>query len=152
MESRSTGLRVKQTDLKPSWQVLDADGKTLGRFSSEISRLLQGKHNPSYVRHLHSGDFVVVVNAGRIRVTGKKLDQKIYYRHSGYHGGLKQRTLGDVMQSSPEDALRHAVKGMLPKNKLGRQMLSRLKIYRGADHKHQAQIPTPKAEISGDEE
>ena len=133
-------LRIRAGDLKPEWHVVDADGKTLGRLSSEIAVLLQGKHKPMYVPNLNTGDFVVVVNAEKVHVTGKKLDQKRYYRHSGYHGGLTERTLSEVLKKTPTHAIKHAVKGMLPKNKVGRRMLSRLKLYAGASHPHEAQI------------
>jgi large subunit ribosomal protein L13 len=119
---------------------MDADGKTLGRLSTEIATLLQGKHKPIYVRHLNTGDYVVVVNAEKVRVTGKKLDQKVYYRHSGYPGGLKEETLRRVLDRTPTRAIRHAVKGMLPKNTVGRNMLSRLKLYVGDAHPHEAQV------------
>lgn len=124
----------------PEWHVVDAEGETLGRVCSEISTLLMGKHKPTYVPHLHSGDFVVVVNAEKVSVTGKKLEQKTYYRYSGYHGGIKERRLETVLQNRPGDAITHAVKGMLPKTKLGRQMIRRLKVYAGPDHPHEAQI------------
>jgi large subunit ribosomal protein L13 len=131
---------TRASDLKPIWHVKDAEGQTLGRLSTEIATLLQGKHRPIYVRHLNTGDFVIVVNADKIRVTGKKLDQKMYYRHSGYPGGLKEETLGRLMQKTPTRALKHAVKGMLPKNAMGRHMLSRLKLYAGPTHPHEAQV------------
>jgi len=119
---------------------MDADGKTLGRLCSGIATLLTGKHKPIYVPHLLTGDFVVVINAEKIRVTGNKLEQKIYYRHSGYHGGLKERTLKQMIERTPERVIKQAVKGMLPRNSLGRKMLLRLKVYAGPDHPHQAQI------------
>jgi large subunit ribosomal protein L13 len=126
--------------LKPAWHVIDAQGKTLGRLSSEIALLLQGKHKPTYVSYLNSGDFVVVVNAEKFKVTGKKLEQKIYYSHSGYHGGLKEVKLSVLLKKKPTRALRHAIKGMLPKSTLGRRMLSRLKLYAGETHPHAAQV------------
>ena len=119
---------------------MDVEGKTLGRISSEIATLLTGKHKPIYVPHLLTGDYVVVTNAEKIRVTGNKPEQKVYYRHSGYHGGLKERTLAQMLDKTPDRVIRQAVKGMLPKNKLGRKMLSRLKVYAGPDHPHQSQI------------
>ena len=128
------------SDLEPAWHVIDAENRTLGRLSSEIAVLLQGKHKPSYVPYLNTGDFVVVVNAEKIHVTGKKLDQKFYYRHSGYHGGLKTQTLSKLLEKSPTQAISRAVKGMLPKNTLGRRMLSRLKVYAGDVHPHSAQV------------
>ena len=132
--------RTRASELKPEWHVVNAENKTLGRLASEITRLLQGKHRPIYVPYLNTGDFVVVVNAEKIRVTGDKLNQKVYYRHSGYHGGLKETTLGRLLETAPTRALRHAVKGMLPKNSVGRKMLSRLKLYVGESHPHDAQV------------
>ena len=132
--------RSRALNLQPGWHVIDAEGKTLGRLSSEIAVLLQGKHKPTYVSYLNTGDYVVVVNADKIRVTGNKLAKKIYYRHSGYHGGLREQTLSDLLQKTPTRALRYAVKGMLPKNSLGRRMLSRLKLYAGDSHPHAAQV------------
>ena len=132
--------QTRASDLSPAWHVIDAQGKTLGRLSSEIAVLLQGKHKPSFVNYLNTGDFVVVVNAEKVHVTGKKLDQKIYYRHSGYPGGLKQQTLSELLQKAPTRVIRKAVKGMLPKNTLGRRMLSRLKLYAGDSHPHAAQV------------
>jgi large subunit ribosomal protein L13 len=131
---------VRQSDLTADWHVIDARGKTLGRVSTEIATLLQGKHKPSYTPHLVSGDFVVVVNADKFRVSGNKLATKKYYRYSGFHGGLTEQTLGDVLAKDPTRALKKAVKGMLPKNTLGRHMLSRLKLYVGEEHPHQAQV------------
>ena len=138
-----TGTKPYQTrasELNPMWHVVDADGKTLGRISTEIAVLLQGKHKPIYVPHMNTGDFVVVVNAEKIHVTGKKLEQKMYYRHSGYHGGLTERTLAQVLDKTPIRVIQHAVKGMLPKSALGRRMLLRLKVYAGPEHPHEAQI------------
>ena len=132
--------QTRASDLKPVWHVIDADGRTLGRLSSEIAVLLQGKHKPIYVPHLNTGDYVIVINAGKFRVTGKKLKQKKYYRHSGYHGGLKEQTLDQLLKKTPTRAIKYAVKGMLPKNILGRRMLSRLKLYAGVDHPHEAQV------------
>ena len=140
MQTYQRPHRTRASDLKPAWHVVDADGKTLGRLSSHIAVLLQGKHKPSYVSHLNSGDFVVVVNAEKIKVTGKKLQQKVYYRHSGYHGGIRARTLSAVLEKTPTRAITHAVKGMLPKNTIGKRMLSRLKVYAGELHPHEAQI------------
>ena len=136
--------------LKPAWHVLDAQGKTLGRLSTEIAVLLQGKHKPTYVPYLNSGDFVIVVNAEKIRATGKKPQQKVYYRHSGYHGGLKERTLSQLLQKAPTRAIKHAVKGMLPKSTLGRHMLSRLKLYAGESHPHAAQVAVRPRAASAD--
>jgi large subunit ribosomal protein L13 len=135
----NTKTKKKPADMA-AWHVVDAADKTLGRLSSEIAVLLQGKHNPTYVTYLNTGDFVVVINAERISVTGKKLEQKMYYRHSGYHGGLKEQRLGTLLEKKPGDAITHAVKGMLPKSRLGKQMIRRLKVYAGPDHPHEAQF------------
>ena len=129
-----------KNELKPDWHVVDADGKTLGRISSEIAILLQGKHKPGYVPYLNTGDYVVVVNAEKIHVTGKKIEQKKYYRHSGYHGGLKETNLQQMLDKHPDRVIKQSVKGMLPKNVPGRRMLGRLKVYEGSDHPHQAQV------------
>ena len=132
--------RTRASDLKPLWHVRDAEGQTLGRFCTEIAVLLQGKHRPIWVSHMNTGDYVVVVNAEKIRVTGDKLKQKKYYRHSGYPGGLKERTLAQMLERTPTRVIKQAVKGMLPKNTVGRRMLSRLKLYAGSEHPHEAQI------------
>jgi len=123
------------------WYVVDAEGKTLGRLSSEIAKVLRGKHKPIFTPHMDTGDYVIVVNAEKIKVTGIKLDQKIYYRHSGYVGGMKETTLKDMLKRHPERVVEHAVKGMLPKGPLGRQMYRKLFVYVGPDHKHAAQKP-----------
>ncbi|NOY45458.1 MAG: 50S ribosomal protein L13 [Deltaproteobacteria bacterium] len=125
------------------WFVVDAEGQTLGRLASRIATILRGKHKPTYTPHVDTGDFVVVVNAEKVRLTGNKLDQKMYWRHSGYPGGIKGRTARQMLERKPEDVLRLAVKGMLPKNILGRNMLRKLKIYAGPEHPHQAQQPRP---------
>ena len=140
MATSTKPYQARASELKPGWHVLDAEGKTLGRLSSEIAVLLQGKHKSTYVPYLNTGDYVVVINAGKIHVTGNKLKQKVYYRYSGYHGGLKEETLAQVLQKSPTRAIKHAVKGMLPKNTLGRKMLSRLKLNAGNTHPHEAQV------------
>ena len=129
-----------KSELKPDWHVVDAEGKTLGRISSEIAVLLQGKHKPGYVPYLNTGDYVVVVNAEKIHVTGIKIEQKKYYRHSGYHGGLKETNLQQMLDKHPDRVIKQSVKGMLPKNVPGRRMLGRLKVYAGSDHPHQAQV------------
>ncbi len=130
----------KKAELKPEWRVINAEGKTLGRLSSEIATLLQGKHRAGYVPYLNTGDYVVVINAEKIRVTGSKLEQKKYYRHSGYHGGLKETTLQVLLATYPERVIQQSVKGMLPKNTPGKRMLSRLKVYAGENHPHSAQV------------
>jgi len=132
---------VKKGDIKRDWYLVDAQGKTLGRLASEIAKILRGKHKPIYVPHLDCGDYVIVVNAEKVRVTGKKLDQKFYYRHSGYPGGLKSINLRNQLQKHPTRVLEAAVRGMLPKNRLGRAMIKKLKVYAGGSHPHQAQQP-----------
>jgi len=132
---------AKPKDIKREWFLVDAEGKTLGRLATKIAEILRGKHKPIYTPHLDCGDYVVVINADKIRVTGRKLDQKIYYRHSGYPGGLKSITLRDQLQKHPERVLEAAVRGMLPKNRLGRKMFKKLKVYVGDSHPHQAQQP-----------
>tara|TARA_B100001079_G_scaffold116563_1_gene100252 strand:- start:602 stop:1030 length:429 start_codon:yes stop_codon:yes gene_type:complete len=131
----------KRTDIADSWILLDAKGQTLGRFAAKVASMLSGKNKPEYTPNADMGDYVVVVNAKEINVTGKKLDQKIYYRHSGYPGGIKSKPLREVMENSASDALKSAVKGMLPKNKLGKQMLTKLKVYDDEKHPHSAQKP-----------
>ena len=132
---------VKANEIKREWYLINAEGKTLGRLASEIAKILKGKHKPIYSPHLDCGDYVIVINAEKIRVTGRKLDQKIYYRHSGYPGGLKSITLREQFARHPERVIKAAVKGMLPKNRLGRKMLKKLKVYAGDSHPHQAQKP-----------
>ena len=123
------------------WCVVDAEGKTLGRLASEVANVLRGKNKPTYTPHIDTGDYVIVVNAEKIQVTGKKLDQKIYYHHSEYVGGMKEATLREMMQKKPEFVITHAVKGMLPKGPLGRQMLKKLHVYAGPEHNHATQKP-----------
>jgi large subunit ribosomal protein L13 len=123
------------------WLVVDATGQTLGRLASRIADTLRGKDKPEYTPHVDVGDFVIVVNAEQVSVTGKKREEKLYYRHSGYPGGLRHRTLGDMLERRPEEVIRLAVKGMLPRNRLGRAQLRKLKIYAGPDHPHAAQKP-----------
>lgn len=123
------------------WYVVDAEGKTLGRLASEVANVLRGKNKPTYTPHIDTGDYVIVVNAEKIQVTGKKLDQKIYYHHSEYVGGMKEATLREMMQKKPEFVITHAVNGMLPKGPLGRQMLKKLHVYAGPEHNHAAQKP-----------
>ncbi len=134
---------AKPTDRERNWLVVDANGQTLGRLSTQIADALRGKRKPTYTPHIDTGDFVVVINAEKISVTGNKLTDKRYYRHSGYPGGLKSRTLAEQLDRQPEEVLRHAVKGMLPRNRLARKQLTKLKIYAGPEHPHQAQQPVP---------
>jgi large subunit ribosomal protein L13 len=132
---------AKPREIEQTWYLLDAEGKTLGRLATQIADLLRGKGKPQYTPHIDTGDFVVVVNAERIHVTGNKLEQKLYYRHSGYPGGLRSRTLADQLARRPEEVIRKAVKGMLPKNKLAARQIVKLKVYAGPDHPHEAQNP-----------
>ncbi len=132
---------AKQEDIKRSWHLVDANGKTLGRLASVVASVLKGKTKPVYTRHVDTGDFVIIVNADKVHLTGKKLDQKVYYRHSGYPGGLKSVTAGTLMKSKPEQIIKSAVAGMLPKTQLGKAMLSKLKVYSGEKHPHDAQQP-----------
>jgi large subunit ribosomal protein L13 len=131
----------KKKEIEKKWWLIDADGKILGRLATEISILLQGKRNPEFVKFMDSGDFVVVINAEKVKVTGKKLEQKKYYSHSGYPGGIKDKNLMELLEKNPEEVLRRAVRGMIPKNKLGRAMYKKLKVYRGPEHPHEAQKP-----------
>jgi large subunit ribosomal protein L13 len=132
---------AKPGEVPRKWWVVDAEGKNLGRLASEIAIVLRGKNKPQYTPHVDTGDFVVVVNAQKIAVTGNKLQGKIYYRHSGYPGGLRSRTLGEMLERRPNEVLRKAVKGMLPKNRLAARQLTKLKIYAGPEHPHVAQKP-----------
>jgi large subunit ribosomal protein L13 len=134
---------AKPGEIERHWYVVDAEAKTLGRLATQIADVLRGKDKPAYTPHVDTGDFVIVVNAEKVHVTGQKLDQKIYYRHSGYPGGLRTRTLREQLERRPEEVLRKAVKGMLPKNKLASGQLRKLKIYAGPDHPHAAQNPEP---------
>jgi len=128
-------------ELKKKWYLIDAEEKILGRLATQIAMILSGKNKPIYTPHLDTGDFVVVINAAKVKVTGRKEEKKIYYYHSGYIGSLRERTLGEMRQRKPEEIIYRAVKGMIPKNKLGRKMLTKLKVYPGEDHLHQAQKP-----------
>ena len=132
---------AKKEEIERGWYVVDAEGQTLGRLASKIAPKLKGKHKPIYTPHLDCGDFVVVINADKVRVTGRKMDQKFYYRHSGYPGGIKSISLRDQLAQHPERVVQAAVRGMLPKNKLGRKMIKKLKVYAGDSHPHSAQQP-----------
>jgi large subunit ribosomal protein L13 len=134
---------AKPGEVEQRWYVVDADGATLGRLASQIAETLRGKRKPQYTPHVDTGDFVVVVNAEKIAVTGKKLDEKLYYRHSGYPGGLRSRPLREELNRRPTEVLRKAVKGMLPRNRLGRAQIRKLKVYAGPEHPHAAQAPAP---------
>ena len=131
------------SDRERSWVLVDASGKTLGRLATQIADILRGKRKPEYTPHIDTGDFVVVINARDIAVTGNKREQKRYYRHSGYPGGLRSRTLGEQLERRPEEVIRRAVRGMLPRNRLARRQITKLKVYAGPDHPHAAQKPEP---------
>ncbi|MEJ2150249.1 MAG: 50S ribosomal protein L13 [Chloroflexota bacterium] len=134
---------AKPGDIERSWYIVDADGQTLGRMASQIASILRGKHKPMFTPHMDCGDYVIVVNAEKVHVTGNRLDDKMYYRHSGYPGGLKQTPLREMLKTRPERVIEEAVRRMLPKNNLGRHMLKKLKVYAGPEHQHQAQNPEP---------
>ena len=131
---------LKGAEIEKRWQVVDAEGQTLGRLATQVAGLLMGKHKPTYSPHLDMGDFVIIVNAKKVRVTGNKMEDKKYYRHTGYMGGLKTTSLGSMMERHPDRVLRLAVRGMLPRNRLARHVLRHLKVYAGPDHPHQAQV------------
>jgi len=133
---------VKKADIDQKWHIVDLKGKVLGRAASEIAKVLRGKNKPCFANHMDAGDFVIVVNAEKVRLTGNKLIGKMYYRHSGYPGGLTTTAAGKMLEQKPQELIRTAVKGMLPKNKLGRQMFTKLKVYTGGDHPHAAQKPS----------
>jgi len=136
---------VRASEIERNWYVVDATDETLGRVASRIAHVLEGKHKPTYSPHLDSGDHVIVLNAAKIAVTSNKRESKLYIRHSGYPGGFKEETLGHLLERRPEEVIRRAVKGMLPRNRLGVQQLRKLKVYAGTDHPHQAQRPEPLA-------
>ena len=149
---RDKTYMAKTSDLKPDWLVVDATGQTLGRLASRISRTLQGKDKPIYTPHIITGDYVIVVNASKVRVTGRKLAQKVYYRHSGYIGNLKTIVLKDLLETYPERVMKLAVKGMLPKTKLGGDMLKRLKVYAGESHPHESQVAAGRSSATAGED
>ncbi len=136
-----TTVSTKPAEVRRDWFVVDANGKTLGRLASEIARRLRGKHKPEYTPHVDTGDYIIVVNAEKIRVTGNKLQDKMYHHHTGYIGNLKSINLGKLLEKAPERVIEKAVKGMMPKNPLGRMMTKKLKVYAGPEHKHSAQQP-----------
>jgi large subunit ribosomal protein L13 len=139
----NTTVSAKPAEVRREWLLVDAEGKTLGRLASEIARRLKGKHKPTFTPHVDTGDYVVVVNAEKVAVTGNKLKDKMYHRHTGYIGNLKSISLEKQLQQAPERVLETAVKGMLPRNPLGRAMLKKLRVFAGPEHKHQAQQPRP---------
>jgi len=134
---------AKPQEVERKWYVVDAQGKTLGRLATQVASILRGKHKPIYTPHVDCGDYVIIINAEKVFTTGRKLDQKKYYRHSGYPGGLREITLKDQLRKFPERVIELAVKGMLPKNRLGRAMYKKLKVYKGENHPHAAQQPEP---------
>jgi len=138
---------TKASDIKREWHVIDASDKILGRLASQVASLLMGKRKPIFSRHLDTGDFVVVINADKVRVTGNKAKQKLYYRHSGYPGGLKSISLEKMMQTNPTRVIEHAVKGMIPHTRLGASMMKKLRVYVGDTHPHQAQVKATSAEV-----
>jgi large subunit ribosomal protein L13 len=132
---------IKESEIKKKWYVVDADGEVLGRLTSNIASILRGKHKPTFTPHADMGDNVIVVNAEKVRLTGKKAANKVYYRHTGYHGGIKATSFSDMIKNKPERVIEIAVKGMLPHNRLGRAIIKHLKVYKGPEHPHQAQQP-----------
>jgi large subunit ribosomal protein L13 len=140
---------TRAKDVDRQWHVIDASGKTLGKLSTQVANLLMGKHKPTYAPYLDTGDFVIVLNATKVKVTGKKPKQKTYYRHSGYPGGIKAETYEELMANHPTRIIEHAVKGMLPHNRLGRAMFKKLKVYAGDSHPHQAQVAGTKTTAKG---
>ena len=134
---------AKREEVERNWYVVDAENKVLGRLASELAKILRGKHKPHFTPHVDTGDYVIVINAEKVSLTGNKLKDKVYYRHSGYPGGIKSITAEDLKAKKPEDLIRFAVKGMLPKNRLGRKLFKKLKVYAGGEHPHQAQEPKP---------
>jgi large subunit ribosomal protein L13 len=136
-----TTVSTKPADVRRDWYVVDAEGKTLGRLSTEIARRLRGKHKPEYTPHVDTGDYIIVINAEKVRVTGNKLQQKMYHHHTGYIGNLKSITLEKQLQKRPEHVIETAVRGMMPKNKLGRAMFKKLRVYAGSEHQHASQQP-----------
>ena len=137
----SSTYMAKPQDIERKWYVIDAEGKTLGRLASEAASILRGKNKPTFTPHMDTGDYVIIINAEKVEVTGKKRKEKIYKRHTGYPGGLREITFEKLQAKAPEEIIRHAIKGMMPKGKLGRQMYKKLKVYAGPEHKHAAQKP-----------
>jgi large subunit ribosomal protein L13 len=142
MSTATKTYQASAQDRERDWYVVDARGKTLGRLATQIADVLRGKRKPTYTPHVDVGDFVIVINAAEVAVTGDKREQKRYFRHSGYPGGIRSRTLGEMLERRPEEVIRRAVKGMLPRNRLARRQITKLKVYAGAEHPHAAQKPT----------
>ncbi len=138
-----TTYMAKPNEVERKWYVVDAEGQTLGRLASKVATILRGKHKPEYTPHVDTGDYVIVINASKVQLTGDKLQKKIYYRHTGYPGGLKKTTAGEMLKNKPERMIELAVKGMLPKGRLGRKQGKKLFVYRDGNHPHQAQKPEP---------
>lgn len=134
-------ISARKEDVKRDWYIVDADGKVLGRLASRVASILRGKHKPIFTPHVDTGDYVIIVNASKIRVTGPKMEDKMYYHHTGYPGGLRSKSLGKFLKEKPGELMRRSIRGMLPKNKLGRAMLKKLKVYSGPEHPHAAQMP-----------
>ena len=134
---------AKKSEIERQWFVVDAEGQVLGRMAAQVAAVLRGKHKPTFTPHVDTGDFVIVVNADKVKLTGNKLDQKKYYRHSGYPGGIKEETARHLMERKPEEVIKNAVWGMLPKGSLGRRTFHKLKVYKGSTHPHAAQSPEP---------
>lgn len=134
-------ISAKKSEVERKWYIVDAENKVLGRLATEVATVLRGKHKPLFTPHVDTGDFVIVINAQKIHLTGNKPDRKMYYRHSGYPGGIKSTTAGELLQKRPENIIKHAVRGMLPKNKLGREQFRKLKVYAGKEHPHTSQMP-----------
>ena len=134
---------AKKSDITRNWHIIDAEDAVLGRMASKVASILKGKHKPIYTPSIDTGDHVVIINAEKVKLTGKKLENKVYWRHSGYTGGIKSQTAADIMEKNPEKVIRHAIAGMLPKNTIGRKMIKKLKVYAGPDHPHKAQQPKP---------
>jgi large subunit ribosomal protein L13 len=145
----SSTYTPKASEIERQWLVVDADGQTLGRLATRVARLLRGKHKPSYATHIDTGDHVIIINAEKIKVTGNKLEDKKYYRHSGYPGGFREEKMGHLLARRPEEVVRRAVKGMVPHTRLGAQQLRKLKVYAGKDHPHEAQQPVPAPAAGG---
>jgi large subunit ribosomal protein L13 len=143
LENDMSTFSAKPAEVQRDWFLVDADGKTLGRLATEIARRLRGKHKPEYTPHVDTGDYIVVINAEKVRVTGNKASDKMYHHHTGYIGNLKTASFQQLIEKAPERVIEYAVKGMLPKNPLGRAMFRKLKVYAGTDHKHTAQQPQP---------
>ncbi len=145
----------KKSEIERAWYVVDADGLTLGRMATEVARVLRGKHKPTFAPHIDTGDHVIIINADKVVLSSGKAEQKIIYRHSGYPGGIRSRTYAQLLGQRPQEAVRRTIRGMLPKNRLGRAQISKLKVYAGPDHPHAAQKPTPleidhaKARVAG---